>query len=304
MSDYQPIDLSKIPMPDVVETIEYQAILAELKADYVERNPEYGALALESDPVVKALEVGAYREVLLRQRVNDAARSVMLATATGNDLDVLAVDYEVARAVIDPGDPDAVPPVAPTYESDDRFRYRVQLSWARTSTAGPDDAYIYHAVNADVRIPVVNSKPGVTVTSPDPVEVVVTIMSTEGNGIPDQELLDIVTAAVSTERKIRPLTDLVTVAAATKLDYAVTGTIEIYDGPDKSVVLQNSIDAVTAFTEEQRVLGELVTIDGLHKALRVEGVRKVNLTSPADSVVATEIQFPNVTAITITEAAE
>lgn len=301
MSDYQPIDLSLIAAPDVVETIEYEAILADYKSEYQERYPEFSADTLESDPVIKLLEVGAYREMGMRQRVNDGTRAVMLATATGSTLDTIGGDFELLREVIDPGDPDALPPIAPTYESDDRFRFRLQLSWARTSTAGPDDAYLYHVINADPRIPVVNNKPGVKVTSPGPVQVVITIMSTDPSGLPDQDLLDVITAAL-TDRKVRPLTDQVTVAAATRIDYAVTATLEIYDGPDKAVVLQNSITSVTAFCAGQRVLGEPVTIDGLHKALRVDGVRKVNLTAPVADVTTTKTQFPNATAIDVTEA--
>lgn len=302
MTDYQPIDLSLIAAPDVVETIEYETILADLKADFQTRYPEFSADTLESDPVIKLLETAAYRETILRQRVNDGARAVMLATATGSTLDTIGGDFELVREVIDPGDPDALPPIASTYETDDRFRFRIQLSWARTSTAGPDDAYLYHVVNADPRIPVVNNKAGVSIASPNPVEVEITIMSTDPTGIPDQDLLDVVTAALA-DRKVRPLTDQVTVAAATKVDYTVTATLEIYDGPDKAVVLQNSITSVTAFCAAQRLLGEPVTIDGLHKALRVDGVRKVNLTAPAADVATTSIEFPNATAITVTEAA-
>lgn len=250
---------------------------------------------------MKLLETGSYRETLVRQKVNDGARALMLASAEKNDLDVIAGNFDLLREIIDPGDPDALPPIAPTYESDERFRFRIQLSWARTSNAGPDDAYLYHTVNADPRIPVRNNKAGVNIDSPAPVEVVVTIMSTEGTGIPTQDLLDIVTA-VLTDRKVRPLTDQVTVAAATKVDYTVVAAIEIYDGPDKSVVLANSITSVNAFTIAQRLLGEPVTIDGLHKALRVDGVRKVNLTSPVAGVITIGTEFPNATAITVTEA--
>ncbi len=64
----------------------------------------------------------------------------------------------------------------------------------------------------------------------------------------------------------------------------------------------NSVASVTAFSAAQKRLGEPVTIDGLHKAARVDGVRKVALTSPAADVVTTTSQFPSVTAISITEA--
>jgi phage-related baseplate assembly protein len=47
-------------------------------------------LALESEPIVKLLQENAYREVIWRQRVNEAAQAVTLAYSAGRDLDVVA----------------------------------------------------------------------------------------------------------------------------------------------------------------------------------------------------------------------
>ena len=94
------IDLSRLPAPTVVEAIDYETVLAALKADLVARWPDYTA-DLESDPAIKLLEVAAYREVLLRQRVNDAARAVLVATAIGSDLDHLGALLNVARLEVE-----------------------------------------------------------------------------------------------------------------------------------------------------------------------------------------------------------
>ena len=71
------IDLSTLPAPHVVEPIDYQTILSAMIADLQARDPAFTAL-VESDPAWKIIEVCAYREMLLRQRVNDAARAVIL----------------------------------------------------------------------------------------------------------------------------------------------------------------------------------------------------------------------------------
>lgn len=53
------IDLSQLPAPDVVETLDFETILAERKATFVSLYPEdqqdaiARTLALESEPVVK-----------------------------------------------------------------------------------------------------------------------------------------------------------------------------------------------------------------------------------------------------------
>jgi len=74
--------------PDVIEQIDYESLLSALRADLQARLPTFNAW-LESDPIMKLLEVAAYREMLLRQQFNDRARSVMLAYALGADLDHL-----------------------------------------------------------------------------------------------------------------------------------------------------------------------------------------------------------------------
>jgi len=91
------IYLPELPAPGVVEELDFEEILAAMKADLLSRDPAYGEL-LESDPAMKLLEVCAYRELLLRQRVNEAARAVMVAFAVGSDLDHLAALFGLERA--------------------------------------------------------------------------------------------------------------------------------------------------------------------------------------------------------------
>lgn len=198
------IDLSQLPAPKVVEELAFEQILEACKADFLARYPEAAAeLDLESDPLTKLLETLAYREIVIRQRVNDGARAVMLAFAGDSDLDHLAALVPVARKTIDPGDPEAVPPLAPAMESDTEFRARVQMAPEGFSTAGPDGAYIYHAL-------AVTGCRDASVASPNPCEVVVTVLGRDGDGTPGQDLVDQV-AAVLDHAMVRPLTDQVTV---------------------------------------------------------------------------------------------
>ncbi|MGV5943123.1 baseplate assembly protein, partial [Escherichia coli] len=59
-------------------------------------------LELESEPVTKLLQENAYRELLLRQRINEAAQAVMVAYAMGGDLDQIAANYNVKRLTVTP----------------------------------------------------------------------------------------------------------------------------------------------------------------------------------------------------------
>ncbi len=214
---FNSINLEKLPAPDVVETLEFENILSEIVTDLRGRNPELNQLfdsGIESDPVNKLLEAFAFRELGIRQRVNDAARSVMLPYALGSDLDNLAAFYGLTRQVIQEEDLEANPPIPEILEDDARFRSRVAVSLEAATTAGPVGSYISHSLNADPRVK------DVAVESPVPGEVVVTILSTEGMGTASQELLDIVEAAL-TDEDVRPLTDLVIVQTAQIVTYDV-----------------------------------------------------------------------------------
>ena len=99
------IDLSRLPVPNVVEALDFEIILAAQLDDLIERDDTYTGL-LESDPAMKVLQVTAYRELLLRQRVNEAARAVMLAYAMDTDLDHLGALMNVERLQVSPADSD------------------------------------------------------------------------------------------------------------------------------------------------------------------------------------------------------
>lgn len=274
------IDLTQLPAPSVVEQLNFETILAEMLADYQLRYPTYDAL-IESDPAYKLLETAAYRELQLRQRVNDAARAVMLAFAGGTDMDQLAALQNVQRLLISAADPDAVPPVPAVYETDTRLRERTQLAPEGQSTAGPTGAYEFHALSADATVL------DVDISSPAAVQVVVTVLSTVGDGTPDQILLDAVTAALADDKKVRPLTDQVTVQAATIVNFTVDATLTVYPGPDSEVIRQAAEDAVTAYAAAHHRLGHDITLSGLYAALHQPGVQKVVLAAPvADLVVA------------------
>lgn len=290
------IDLSRLKPPSIVERLDFETILGAMKADLILRAPELAAvLTLESEPAVKILEVAAYRELLLRARVNDAARAVMLATATGSDLDHLAALFGVGRFVLDPGDPDAAPPVPPTLEPDADLRTRAQLSLEGFSVAGPVGAYTYHAFASS---PLVRD---VSVASPAPGIVRVTILSAGEPGTASPALVLAVEAALSAD-EIRPLCDTVTVQSATILPYAIAAELEVDDGPDGAVVVDDAFATVALYAEQTHRLGRPVTRGGLYAALHQPGVRRVTLTSPAADIEAAPHQAPFCTGIAVSIA--
>lgn len=270
------VDLSKLPFPDAVEVPSFEVLLAEYIADLKARDPVFTAL-LESDPAYKVMEVCAYREILMRQRVNEAIKAVTLAYATDSDLDHIAARYNVQRLVIVPGDPNTVPPTPPVLETDEALRRRVQLSFEGFSTAGPEGAYVFHSLGADPRVL------DAAAFSPLPGDVEVAVLSTEGTGTAPADLLAAVNKTLSAD-DVRPLTDHVTVKSAQIVNYSVSATLTLYSGPDSAVIVQTAQDALNLYIEQNHRLGRDVTISGIHHALHQEGVQNVALGSPTGNV--------------------
>lgn len=286
------IDLTQLPAPSVVDALDFETIFGQMLNDLIARETSFSAL-VESDPAYKILEVAAYRELLIRQRVNDSAKAIMLAYAVGADLDQLGANFNVSRQLITPADNTVNPPVAAVYESDERFRRRIQMAFEGYSTAGPIGAYEFHTLSASPAVKDVN------VSSPAPGDVLVTILSSAGNGTPDAALLAAVEAALNDE-SVRPLTDHVVVQGPSALPgYAVDATLKLYAGPDAETVRLAAVSAVSAYVTEHHQLGHDITLSGLYAALHRPGVQKVILNSPAADIVVAATEAAYCTGITI-----
>lgn len=420
MSSFTAIDLSQLPAPSVVEPLDYEQILGAMLADLKARDPSFDAL-VESDPAYKILEVAAYRELLIRQRVNDAGRSVMLAYATGSDLDHLGALMGVSRLVDDGEERKAevaiitrgyyiqgitqvfreatlsgyirrreagalaplevqfvrIPDPSPTgpydswhvtvsvvgskiilegfpsqsgefnpnnvkaaieanaeanalvevivlgfgtvplyyshlenqtmrllggrdatdpfTEDDPAFRRRIQLAPEAFSVAGPQGAYVFHALSTDVEVLDAHA------SSPDPGEVLVTIMSRFDNGVASVGLCNAVEQHLSSD-DIRPLTDQVTVQSVTVVNYSVVASIYTYPGPDPAPILQAAQNALASYIESVRRIGRDVARSGIFSALHQAGVQRVDLTTPSANVSINNTQVSHCTGITLTLA--
>lgn len=293
------IDLAQLPPPSVIEPLNYELLLAERKAALVALFPSdqqaaiEASLALESEPLAKLLQENVYRELVLRQRVNEAAHAVMLAFAERSDLDQLAANFKVTRFTLQPADPTAVPPIAAVMESDTDLRARTQLAFEGLSVAGPRGAYIYHALSADARVA------DVSAVSPAPAEALITVLSREGDGTAPADLLAAVTSALNDE-SVRPVADRVTVQSATVVPYTVTATLYIYPGPEAEPILAAAKARLQGYISAQRRIGRDIRRSALFAALHAEGVQRVELAQPAADIVITSAQAASCTAWAVT----
>lgn len=289
------INLSQLPPPDVVESLDYEQILQGILADLRQRDSTFTAL-VESDPAYKILEVAAYRELLIRQRVNDASRAVMVAYARGADLDHLAALFRIQRLLVKPGDPHAIPPTEDEWESDERLRERIVYSLEGLSTAGPRGAYRYHALSASALVK------DVSVESPSPGHVVVTVLSNQGQGVPSPSILQAVKTQLN-EEDIRPLTDQVFVNPASIVHYDIKAELSYFSGPDIALVTEEAEKRVHAYVDAQHQLGRDITLSGIYSALHLPGVQNVQLLSPENNISVSPSQAAYCTGIHLSQGA-
>lgn len=288
------IDLTQLTPPTIIEALDYETILEQLLSDFQTRYPQFNAV-LESEPVIKLLEVFAYRELLLRARVNDAAKAVMLAYAQASDLDQIAANVGVKRACMDEGNPQAIPPIPATFEVDESLRARTQMAPEGWSTAGSSGAYIFYALSAHAQVK------DVSVTSPSPGIVQVTILTHSGTGAASDEILQAVNTALNDE-KIRPLTDCVKVQSALIIPFDVKAQLILQTGPSAGLVMQESQQRLTAYFAQQHRLGACVSRSGIFAALHGVGVERVELKSPRHDIKAKSEQAPYCSSIKITSS--
>ena len=253
-------DLESLPTPAVIEPLSFETIFTELQTEFQSRYPDYSAL-LASDPAIKLLEVAAYREVLLRNRINVAAKASLLAFATGSDLDHLAAFYGVTRL---------------TDETDEALRLRTRQRIIGFANAGGAAHYRYWALSASPEVA------DVEVDSPEPGRVRISVLAKGEEQTVSNAVLDAVRAVVLRD-DIRVLTDTIEVVPAELMPVTVHARLWLY--PDAPMETLTSIQAVFAFTLAACAgLGWDLTRSWIVGQLQRAGVHKVELLSPTTDI--------------------
>ncbi|MBD0392039.1 baseplate J/gp47 family protein [Wolbachia endosymbiont of Pentalonia nigronervosa] len=243
--------------PNIIEKLSYEEILSRVKGELVNRDPTFSAL-VESDPAVKILEVAAWRELLLRQRINEAAKANLLKFAEGTDLDHLAEFYGVERK---------------DEENDEAFGKRIKAKIKGWSTGGSKEHYKYHALSADTRVK------DALVESLVPGKVQISILSTELS-TPSEALLEIVRNQLNKD-DIRVLTDTIEVVNCNIIGIDIHSKISMSPVVSEEEIKKQFIKKF----EASKKLGWNVTRSWIIANLFVEGVENIELIEPQEDVV-------------------
>ena len=264
-------DLTQLPPPEVVENLDFETILQVHRADLLARYPEAAAVIdLESEPLNKLLQSHAYRELLYRQRVNEAARAHLLAFATGADLDHKAAFYGLTRLA---------------GESDERLRARVQLRIKSLAGNGTREAYELTAMTASQNVRDARA------TQPFPGRVHLLLWCHDAAQA--EATLATVLAAINADDG-RPLGVPVTVALARARAINITAAIEREAGAPADLAQRLVVtlaDALAGYARLGRDVPRSWITARLHTA-QVAAVRFPDPAAPAESTHMDDDEYP------------
>jgi phage-related baseplate assembly protein len=324
-----------LPKPEIITTPAFETLLSSVKADvldYLQQNSPEDVAAVtetfnnEAELLTKFTEAFA---VILQnhfRQMNAQALQMFGMYATDSEMvDVIASQLGVVRQEIDPGDPDAFPPVPATMESNDSLLTRYYLAAFALATTGTRGGYRYHAMT-------LGGRPQLTVTSPDANQVLVAysfsehemagltkdaqarqvspgavdcfILGHDGNGLPSQELLD-ATQDYLERDDIGQETDLITVRAPTIQSWNCEAQLFIRPGPDADVIKATAVAAVQEYAAEQHRLGGSIEPSMMFSVLlKATGAHRGEITQPAQPIRCTYSEAPYLESIEITIVTE
>jgi phage-related baseplate assembly protein len=282
----------------------------------------YDVTALETDPLVISFsEGGGFQETLWRQRVNEAIRGLSLATAIGGDLDHIGATYAgIGRLIYDNAEDD--PPAADAewddgrgawIEPDSVFRARIKLAFEAFSTAGPEGAYVFHALELDgardiadavayseedeatysdpvlhadaysiglIGAPFAARADGNPVLAP---EILIAVLPTLTYGAADQPLLDRVFRACTAE-DVRPLGDNVRIEAAEVTAYDIEVTLYYAPGADVSAMAARAKQRLEAYAADRRRIGLAIQREVIGGRAAIDNKVTVEVVSPVADI--------------------
>ncbi len=286
------IELDQLPKMQVLEDLDSEAIIAERMKQFValwrEHDPPAGAQYdvdnLEFDPIKINQEANAFFELLLRDRVNQAAKGVTLAYASGSDLDAIASRY-----------PGGMPRIE--NESDDNYRMRIWLSVNTLSPHGTYEAYVFWALTG-ARMEGLPLRDATAVAKRGTANITITIMADGSpvvangakNGItafpsptPTTVQIDAVRKFVESSSR-KGLTDVVSIRSPKIVNTHYKINYWLFPGWDRGTIEPALYDAAAQLIESQRWLGYAHTLDSIGAALKTSGVYKVHVVEPVTDV--------------------
>ena len=276
-------DLTTLPAPNVVEELSFEAILAAERADLLQRYPGVAdVIDLESEPLQKLLQAHAYRELLYRQRVNEAARASLLAFATKGDLDHKAAFYGLERLA---------------GEADDRLRLRIGLRIRALAGNGTREHYELIALSTSLNVR------DALATQPQPGRVQVLLWIDDASQAAEANVTALAVLNAENAEAARPLGVPVSVAVARPRPVSISARIwrEVSAPSDLVAQLRTSLPlAMAAYARLGRSVPRSWITTQLHVA-GVAAVRYLDNLRPTETTTLASDEYPVVGVLELTD---
>lgn len=276
-------DLSALPAPEVIEELSYEAFVSQLYADIKARfaleGVDWDVDASEADSAVITGQAQAYRELIVRTRVNYVAQQGFLYFAEGSNLDQLVAWLGITRLA---------------GESDDRLRARYRLATYGRSAGGPLERYEAVVMGASVDVRAV----AIWREGRDPT-LNVAVLAHSGGGEPTPTLLGIVEAALLQDH-VRVVSDRFNVFSAIQTSVDVEIAVRLEETAADSVA-----DTVAARVQSDWLQEDLLGLDLteaflISSASAVSGVTDVEVKSPEGGTVAGKNEVVGINSVAVT----
>ena len=165
-------------------------------------------------------------------------------------------------------------------ESDDHLAERVYLFPGSYSTAGPEANYKYHAKKFNVNVGDV-----VVVSDQAAGTVDLYFLMTDGSKPPEEMITGL--ENYLRDNNIRPMTDLVRVAAPAEVEYSIDLTYYINrSDSNRAVDIQTAVAAaVGQYTAWQRAIGRDINPSKLGEMVMAAGAKRVEMAAPVHQIV-------------------
>lgn len=310
---------SPLPVPKILTTPGFEKLYPELKRELLSAlekiAPDDGnaiAETLENNAEILTKFTQAFTVVLQNhyRRWNDKSLQMFGMYASEDDMvDVIVSDMGLERLTLEPGDPNAFPPIEPVVESNEQLLTRYYLAMFALATTGTRNGYRFHAMT-------LGAMPDMNIESPDENTVVVTyrfqsnelrgkakdasfeqvskntgrvkgyILSHSDDGTASEELLA-ATLEYMNHPSVAQATDELSIASAQIHRWQLDAVVYIPQGPDRAVVKESVEAAAWLYGKEQHVLAGKIDRSMInHKLLSAtnsSGLR-VEIISPASNI--------------------
>ncbi|WP_455480088.1 baseplate J/gp47 family protein [Bartonella sp. B23] len=251
--------------PEIISELSFEEIRAASLACLKEQLPDY--TFLESDPAIKVIEAFSYRELLLRQRINEAARANLLDFATGSSLDDLGDWHGVERM---------------DNEDDDRYRERIRLYVRSGKGSGTEPYYRFVALSADSRV-----KDAIIYRKGKDPTIHVALFGNDEQETASEDLLEKVSEALHKKNVIMTNDTIIVHSSVAKV---IDLEADVWLLPETSLQILTQMEMnLRASWQQEQAIGHELSLSWWISKLMISGVQKVIAIDPTqDSSVSDE----------------